>query len=464
MTTNELQELKNKQQSFFRSNATLPIAFRLQKLKALKKAIEQNEQKITDALYADFKKPEWETWVSEIGFVYAELDHFLKHLKKWARPQRIPTPLTLQPGSTKIYRQPLGRSFVIAPWNYPFQLVIEPLIASIAAGNTVLVKPSEFTPHTSQVLDEILASVFEPEHVALIQGDGAEVFQHVMEHYEPQHIFFTGSTAVGSIVAQEAAKKLIPVVLELGGKSPAIIDGSTPMQTTVRRIIFGKFINGGQTFVAPDYILIHEDHLEKFISVFKQEIERSYGVDPLASEHLASLIHERAFERLTGFLRDEKNRIVIGGKSDASINKLEPTFLVGIGADHPLMKEEIFGPVLPVITYRKEDEIVEMVQKNPDPLSAYIFTKNRSFEKRMIRDLSFGSGVINNTVIHFANKHMPFGGIRTSGHGYYHGKYGFETFTHAKGVVRSGMWFDPKFKYAPYSGRSLRLIRWLFKF
>ncbi len=460
MEAQRLEAIKREQTEFYRSGATRTLEFRKTQLKKLKKAVKEKEADIIEALKKDFNKPEWETWTSEIGLIYVEIDHFLKHLKKWMRPKRVGSPLTLFPTTSKIFREPMGRSLIIAPWNYPFQLAIEPLIASIAAGNTVLLKPSEMTPATAKVIEEIITEIYASKYIAVLQGDGAEVVPQAFENYEPQHVFFTGSPAVGSSIAGQAAKKLIPCVLELGGKSPAIIDGSANMKVTARRILFGKMLNAGQTCVAPDYLLVHESAVEELIRTLKLEVERSYGKDPLQSDDIATMIHKRAFDRITGYLKD--GEIVAGGRIDEERLKIEPTLILDPSMDSPVMKEEIFGPILPIITYKDEAEMISIVQENPDPLSLYIFSNKKGFQRRIIRDISFGGGAVNNAVVHFVNPELPFGGVRNSGTGSYHGKSGFDAFTHEKGMAFSGTWIDPKMKYAPYSKRSLNLIKKIF--
>ncbi|KAB2814006.1 aldehyde dehydrogenase family protein [Phaeocystidibacter luteus] len=460
MNANELEEIKDLQTAFFQSNATRDYRFRLKYLKALKRGIQEMEEEIIAALKSDFSKPKWETWTSEIGLLYSEIDHFTKHLKRWVRPKSVPSPLPLFPSRSKIYSEPMGRCFIIAPWNYPFQLVFEPLIACLGAGNTALVKPSELTPATAKVVEKLITKIFPKEYVAVVQGEGEKVVPEVFDAYRPQHVFFTGSPAVGKIIAKRAAEDLVPCVLELGGKSPAIIDGTTPMRTTVRRIILAKFLNAGQTCVAPDYILIEKSAKENFLVVMSEELKKSYGENPMQSADLASIIHDRAFSRLTELMRD--GDIAIGGKHDASNRRIEPTLLTNVSLDSRIMREEIFGPILPVIEYNSYEEIIDTVRRNPDPLSLYVFTKSKKLQKGIIRDLSFGGGSVNNAVVQFTSSEIPFGGVRNSGQGNYHGKFGFDAFSHQKAMVSSGMWFDPGFKYAPYTEWSLKVLRKLF--
>ncbi|GGH67595.1 aldehyde dehydrogenase family protein [Phaeocystidibacter marisrubri] len=453
----DLKDISAQQTAYYKTRVTRPISFRKEQLRLLKQAIQKHESEITDALHRDFKKPAWEGWVSEIGVVYAEIDHTLSHLKKWAKPERVRTPLALLPSSSRVYKEPVGRSFIIAPWNYPFQLVMAPLIASLAAGNTALIKPSELTPATSAIIKKVLASVFSQEYVAVVQGSGEEVVPRVMEEYVPQHVFFTGSPTVGKIIAKQAAERLIPCVLELGGKSPVIIDGSVNMRVTVRRVLFAKFVNAGQTCIAPDYAIVHKSAVDSFLKIFKEELQRSYGDNPLESDDFAAIIHERAFDRQLKLM--EGANIEWGGKSDRTSLRIEPTLVTKTSMSSALMQEEIFGPILPILTYDKEEEVYDIVQENPDPLALYVFTSNRRFAKRIIRDIPFGGGCVNNALLHIANTHLPFGGIRNSGLGSYHSSKGFEAFSHSKSMLLSSTWFDPKFKYAPYSNWSLKIIK-----
>ncbi|NVK03566.1 MAG: aldehyde dehydrogenase family protein [Flavobacteriia bacterium] len=457
----DLQRLHRAQTDFFMSGATRTYAARKVILKKYRQVILEHEQAIIDALHHDFRKPEWETWTSEIGMVINEIDHALKNLKTWMKPQKVGTPIPLQLGSTRVYREPHGRCVIIAPWNYPVQLLLDPLAACISAGNTALVKPSEFTPATSDVLQSIIEKTFPEEWVKLIQGDGAELFPIILDHYQPQHIFFTGSTAVGRIIGKQAGERLIPCILELGGKSPAVIDGTTPTKVAVRRVLFGKYFNGGQTCVAPDYLLVHKNHIDAFISVFKSELKRSYGEDALQSPDYAAMIHRRAYDRQMDLMKD--GTVIVGGKGDESSLKIQPTLLIDVKLDSRVMSEEIFGPVLPVLTYESEDEILKIVSQNPDPLAFYIYSKDKGFQKRLICKISFGSGAINSSTIHFANPHAPMGGVRSSGIGSYHGRAGFDAFSNAKSILNSYTFPDPIFKYAPYSGWSLKLVKRLFR-
>lgn len=457
MTNESFETLKREQTTYFESGATRSIEFRKTQLRALKSAIQKYEKEILFALKSDFGKPIWEGWVSEIGVVYAEIDHTIRHLRKWAKPERVGSPLLLFPSTSKVYREPMGRSAIIAPWNYPFQLVMAPIVPSIAAGNVILVKPSELTPATADVVEKFISETFPSKYISVVKGDGADIVPRMIDHYMPQHIFFTGSPAVGKIIAGQAAKYLTPTVLELGGKSPAIIDGTAPLKTSVSRLLWGKFLNAGQTCIAPDYVLVHKDVEADLLAEIKRQLTKWYGERPLESPDHAKIIHKRAFDRLASFLT--QGEVVYGGETRTGDLTISPTVLRGISTDSPLMEEEIFGPILPILTYQNEDQIVKIVRQHPDPLALYVFTKDKRFEKRILRDLPFGNGAINNTNLQFANNELPFGGIRNSGNGSYHGVYGYRAFTHAKGVLRTATWFDAWFKYPPYTNWALKLIK-----
>lgn len=460
MNETKLKSLYQAQSEFYESGITRNVSFRKAQLKKLRKAIELHEGEIIEALSLDFGKPEWESWVSEIGVVYAEIDHALKHIKEWMKPKRVGSPLMLFPSRSKIYQQPMGRCLIIAPWNYPFQLVMSPLIPCIAAGNVALLKPSEFTPHTTKVIVNIIAKTFQAEYISVVEGEGVVVVPSIIDQYQPQHIFFTGSPRVGREIAKMAAEHLTPVVLELGGKSPAIVHSSASVKTTVKRILFGKFLNAGQTCIAPDYVIVHKSVESALIEEMKNQLNQWYGNNALTSDSLCGIIHERAFDRILGYLTD--GELLHGGQSDRENLRIEPTLLRVNSMETSVMKEEIFGPVLPILTYEEESQVLEIVKLNPDPLSLYIFSRDARFEKRMLRDLSFGHGAVNNATAQFLNQNLPFGGIRNSGVGAYHGEHGFKAYSHAKGIVKTGLWFDASFKYPPYTRGALNLIKKLF--
>lgn len=440
------EALLQSQDRFFASGATSSYEFRAEQLRRLRAAIQRYEAEITQALQADFRKPELETYVSEIAFLYGEIDHTLKHLRSWMKPRRVASPITLHPATSHIYHEPLGRVLIIGAWNYPLNLVLAPLLGAIAAGNCAVIKPSEVAPHTSALVARIVGEVFAREFVAVVEG-GPEVSQALLK-LRWDYIFFTGGTAVGRIVARAAAEHMTPVTLELGGKSPCIVDEGVDLSVTARRIVWGKFFNGGQTCVAPDYLLVHESVKEELIARMREQITAFFGSDPATSPDFARIINDRHFERLVRLLGEAK--AVIGGTHDRESRYIAPTVLDGVELHHRVMQEEIFGPILPVLTWRTLDEAIATVRKIPDPLALYVFSGSRTVQDRLIAEVPFGGGCVNDVVLHFGNPNLPVGGIRGSGTGRYHGKYSFETFSHKKGIVKNTLWLDVKLRYQPY--------------
>lgn len=451
------QDLNIKQTDYFQEGITFSIEFRKSQLLLLKKAVETYQDDIIQALSADLGKSEFESYTTEIGFVLSEIKHTVKNLESWCKPISVKTPFALFPSKSKIHHQPHGKAFIIAPWNYPFQLLIAPLIAAIAAGNTCLLKPSELTPNTAALLTKIIHNTFSENYIEIIEGEGSEVVTSAIENYKPDFIFFTGSTAVGKIIAKKAAETLTPTVLELGGKSPCIVDGSTSINTTAKRILMGKTINAGQTCVAPDYVLVYEKHLPEFVQSLKTAIHDFYGKHPLESHDYTQIVNHSHFDRIMKLM--EGTEVILGGQSNRENRKIEPTLVRVPNLNHPIMKEEIFGPVLPIIPFTTEDDIYKIVNENPNPLALYIFTANNEFADRIIQRISFGGGCINNTLMHLVTPELPFGGVRGSGQGSYHGKFGFDAFSHKKSVVSTSMWFDLKQKYPPYTESALKLIK-----
>jgi len=444
----------------FQSGATRPYAVRRQQLLRLKETLLQHEPDIAEALHTDLKKSREESYGTETGLVLAELNTTLKNLRKWMRPHRAGTNLVNLPSSSRIYRDPLGVVLIIAPWNYPLQLALVPLIGAIAGGNCAVVKPSEYAPATSAMLESMLAAIYPPEFVRVVQGDGADVITGMMRSFRFDHIFFTGSIPVGRTIYQQAAKDLVPVTLELGGKSPAVVEPDADIATTARRIVIGKFINAGQTCVAPDYLLVRADMKERLLKNLRDTIAAFYGARAEESYDYAKIIHEKRFDTLVSYL--SQGRIIAGGRHDRERLFIEPTLIEDVPLESPLMKDEIFGPILPVFTYRNMEEALSIVRRNPDPLAFYLFTRDTEKQREWMDRFSFGGGCINNTVWHFANHHLPFGGVGNSGTGAYHGKYTFEVFTHAKPVMRTPVWIDPSVKYPPYKGK-LKWFRFFFR-
>jgi len=445
---------------FYESGATRPLVFRLQQLRALKEAVIKYENEIHGALYEDLKKSPEEAYATETGLLITELNVALKNLHRWIRPSGASTNLVNLPSSSKIYRDPLGVVFVISPWNYPFQLSLIPLVGAIAGGNCVLLKPSEWAPATAGVIEKIVGEVFPVEYISTVQGDGASVVPAIMHSFRFDHVFYTGSVAVGKLIYQMAANDLVPVTLELGGKSPAIIENDANISVAARRIAVGKFANAGQTCVAPDYVLVHNSIKEKFEEALRQTITQFYGQQAQDSGSYGKIINERRFDKLVSYL--PQGDIITGGQYDRSHLFIAPTVLKNVSQESLLMKEEIFGPLLPVLGFDTKEEALNVIRQNPNPLSLYLFTGDSQAEKWWIDNVPFGGGCINNAAWQFTNHYLPFGGIGNSGMGAYHGKYSFDIFTHAKPVMKTATWIDPKIKYPPFSGK-LKLFKWFFR-
>jgi len=444
----------------FQSGATRPYEVRRQQLLLLRESLLRHEPAIAEALYTDLKKSREEAYGTETGLVLAELNNTLKNLRKWMRPHRAGTNLVNLPSSSRIYRDPLGVVLIIAPWNYPVQLALIPLIGAIAGGNCAVVKPSEYAPATSALLEKMLTALYPPEYVRVVQGDGADVVTGMIQSFRFDHIFFTGSVPVGRRIYQLAAKDLVPVTLELGGKSPVVVEQDADVATAARRIVLGKFINAGQTCVAPDYLLVHEDIRQRLLTGLQEALLAFYGAKPEESYDYAKIIHEKRFETLVSYL--SQGRIIAGGRHDRQRMFIEPTLMEDVPPESPLMQEEIFGPILPVFTYRNMEEALGIVRQHPDPLAFYLFTRDAGKQQAWMEQFTFGGGCINNTVWHFANHHLPFGGVGNSGTGAYHGKYSFQVFTHAKPVMQTPVWIDPSIKYPPYKGK-LKWFRFFFR-
>ena len=437
------------QKNHFADQQTKNVSERKQLLKRLLTVVLEKEKEIVDALYLDFKKSEYESVMTETSIVISELKRTIKNINYWAKPQHVTPALLNFPSSSKIYKEPYGAVLIIAPWNYPYQLALVPLIGAIAAGNTVVLKPSELTPNTSKITKEIIESVFDKNLVAVVEG-GVDVSTELLaERWD--YIFFTGSVQVGKIVAKAAARFLTPVTLELGGKNPCIIDKTANIKLAAKRIVWGKFINGGQTCIAPDYLLIHKSVKDNFVSCFKSEIEIAYGKNPEDSKDYPRIVNQRNFDRLASMLENET--FLVGGKTNREDNYIAPTLIDEPSLDSEIMKGEIFGPISPVISYETEKDLENIIHKYEKPLALYVFSGNKKFANKMITKYSFGGGTINDTTVHFANHHLPFGGVGESGIGSYHGKQTFDLFSHKKGVTRRYNWLDLPMRYAPYKGK-----------
>jgi aldehyde dehydrogenase (NAD+) len=444
-----LPQLQNMQE-YFSTRITYTYEFRKQQLIKLKDALYSHEKEIYQALYTDLKKNPEECWVTEIGFVISEINYALKNLRRWMRKKSVGTNLLNFPSKSYILNEPLGVVLIIGPWNYPLQLLLAPLIGAIAAGNCAVLKPSEFATATATLLQKIIDETFESNYITLVQGDGASVIPSMMNDFRFDHIFYTGSTHVGTIIYQAAAKKLIPVTLELGGKSPCIIESDADIKIAAKRVALTKFSNAGQMCVAPDFVLVHQSVEEEFLRHLKQSVEDFYNTEPLRKSY-SKIINRNQFNRLVGYANS--GTVVCGGHHDVENLFLEPTIITNVAPDAEIMKEEIFGPILPVIAWQNEEEVYKMIQQQSNPLALYVFTSSRAKEEKWIRTIAFGGGCINNASWHLTNHHLPFGGRGNSGMGNYHGKFSFETFSHKKAIMKTPTWFDPALKYPPFKGK-----------
>jgi aldehyde dehydrogenase (NAD+) len=444
----------HQQRNFFKTGKTKDIGFRIAQLKTLKKSITEFKSAIIDALKADLHRPEFETYIGEIG-VIKEIDYAIKHIKSWVKPQKAAIPLEQFPGKAGIYAEPLGVVLIIGTWNYPFQVTIGPLVGAIAAGNCAVLKPSEIAPHTSSVLAEMLRKYFNPAYIAVVEG-GSETSQQLLaEKFD--HIFFTGGTTVGKIVMEAAAKHLTPVTLELGGKSPCIVDADINIETAARRIIWGKFINAGQTCVAPDYLLVEQTIKQELLGSIQKCIREFYGKEPAASPDYARIINQNHFNRLVKFIKDGET--IIGGEINSREQYIAPTVLDRVSLEAPVMQEEIFGPILPVIAYSDIAEAIAIINERAKPLAIYLFSRNKNLQQRVLQETSSGNVCINDTVMQFAIPNLPFGGVGNSGIGRYHGKASFDTFSHYKSVLNRSLLLDLKWRYAPYTKGKLQLMK-----
>lgn len=468
MTTNRstassatISEVFEAQQKFFESGATLSYKYRKEQLKKLYRVVVDHEEQILAAIKKDFAKPEFESYATEVGLLLEEINYVLENLKGWMEPERVNTPLSSWPSKSYILPHPKGVTLVIGPWNYPFQLALAPVVAALSAGNTAIVKPPEQAPATSGLLHKMIAENFDQELLVVVEGEGHMVVPELINNHRFDHIFFTGSTNVGRKIAEMAAPHLTPITLELGGKSPAIIDKTANLKVAAKRIAFGKWVNAGQTCVAPDYLLIHKEVYEKFVEVLKEVITDFYGQHPLDSTSLASLINKGHFENQLEYLKEGK--IIFGGKTDHQNLRIEPTLIEDVKFEDKVMQQEIFGPVLPMLKFKTIEEAKAVIAKNPNPLALYVFAKNKKFEDAFIKNIRFGGGAVNNAIVHLSNPELPFGGVGQSGFGTYHGKAGFDVFSHKKGIMKTATWFDLPQKYPPYSNFALRLVRWLMR-
>lgn len=453
-----MKDVIAKQRAFFNSGRTLDPDFRIEQLKRLKLALVAHEDRLLEALTADLGKAAFEGYATELGLVHEEISFSLSRLGAWIRPKRVPTPILHFPSSSRIVPEPLGLVLIMSPWNYPLQLTIAPLVAAIAAGDCAVLKPSRYSQAASAAMESMIREYFDPEYVSFFQG-GSEVNTALLaERFD--HIFFTGSPAVGKVVMEAAAKNLTPVSLELGGKSPCIVDETANIEVAARRIAWGKCVNAGQTCVAPDYLLVQSSVKDRLLEAIKRSIASFYGSDPLSNPEYPKIVNQKHFERLSGLLAGGK--AYCGGRTDPARRKIEPTILEGAGLDSPAMQEEIFGPILPVIEFATMDEAFAVIRRFEKPLALYLFTRDPARERRVLKEVSFGGGCVNDTLVHLSNPNMQFGGVGYSGMGAYHGYRGFETFSHFKSVLRKSPGIDVPFRYPPYKGK-LGLLKFLMK-
>ncbi len=454
----EIQLCMSEMRDFFQTGTTLDVAWRKKQLKALRASISNHESAILKALHEDLGKSDFEGFATELGIVYSEIDQHLKHLDAWSRPKRVRSTILSFPSRSYIVKQPLGVVLIMSPWNYPFQLAMAPLVAALSAGNCAVVKPSRYSSNTSMVIAEILAKTFPSDYVTSFEG-GSEMNTALL-NYRFDHIFFTGSPTVGKIVMQKAARFLTPITLELGGKSPVIIDEGTKLSLAAKSIAWGKFLNAGQTCIAPDYVLVRGELKERFIEELIAAIQSMYGTNPLNNSEFPKIINQKHFSRLAELL--EEGTLTYGGQLDPKLMKIAPTILTEPNLESPLMTDEIFGPILPVLAYDQFEEAFAFIEKREHPLALYYFGKNKQNEKRVVETLLYGGGCINDTVLHLSNPHLPFGGVGASGMGSYHAQQGFLTFSHRKSILKKYTFLDVPLRYAPFKGKfSLlkRLIR-----
>lgn len=458
----DVEAATQKMRAYHQGGATLPIAYRKRALTQLKAYLKANEERILATLQADLGKAPFEGYATELGIVYDEINICLKHLSSWAKPRRVASPLVHFHATSKVYPSPMGVVLVLSPWNYPLQLALVPLVDAIAAGNCVGLKPSRTSKATSELLIEMIAAVFPPEFVCGFPGSGA--MNDWLLEVRWDQIFFTGSPDVGHTIMAAAAKHLTPVVLELGGKSPCIVDETANVKRAAQRIAWGKGINSGQTCVAPDYFLVHEKVADNLVAQLDACFHQYYGNDILTCDEWPHIITQKHFERIMGLIehRNPDARVAFGGHGDAETRRIEPTCLTGITLEDPVMHEEIFGPVLPIITYKTLDEAFAIVRTFEKPLATYVFSDDKAVQQRVIRELAFGGATINDVIVHLANNHMGFGGVGNSGMGAYHGKTGFDCFTHHKSTLRKGTWIELPVRNPPF-GTKIKLLRLLMR-
>ena len=457
---NKYENILEKQREYLSNTGTISVDKRIDNLKKLKNVIKKYEDEIIDALNKDLGKHIFEAYSNEVGFVYGSIDFAIKNLKSWTKVKKVKNDAAQLPGKSYIYKSPYGAVLIIGPYNYPFQLTIEPLIGAIAGGNTVILKPSEYATATETMVEKIIKETFEEEYIAVITGD-YKVNSELLD-LQFDYIFFTGSVNVGKIVMEKASKHLTPVTLELGGKSPVIVDNTANLKISAKRILWGKLTNAGQTCVAPDYVLAHEYIYEELIDEFKNTIKEFYGEDIKSNKEFCRIINERHMNRLNNILEQDREKIVVGGDVDFDQRYISPTILRDVTLDDSVMSDEIFGPILPVIKYKDMEDLKYYISKHKNPLALYVFSEDEDFCEDVITRFSFGGGCVNDTISHVASAHLPFGGVGTSGMGNYHGKASFDTFTHTKSIVKKSTKIDLKLVFPPYKEK-VNLIKKVMK-
>lgn len=452
VTAEQINHTIRAQKKYFNSGVTKPLAYRKEKLKVLKATISKYEKEIKEALYKDLRKSDFEAYTTEIGIVYASITHALKYLEEWMHPINVPTPVHFMPGKSMIVHDPYGVTLIIGPFNYPFQLVMEPLIGAIIGGNTAVVKPSESSVETCKVIRMILEEAFSTEYVAVVEGEKEET--SALIHAPFDFIFFTGSVAVGKIVAKAAANRLTPNILELGGKSPVIVDQTANLEVAAKRIIWGKYVNAGQTCIAPDYVFVHESVKVPFIRQLKKTLSKFYGENPQESKDYGRIINTRQFDRLHALLQQERSHVLFGGNTDREDLYIEPTVLQDITWQSPIMQDEIFGPIMPLLVYSDLAQLIQQIKERPKPLAAYFFSETEKAIQYFLDELPFGGGCINETLTHVGSLHLPFGGVGESGVGNYHGKASFDAFTHQKSILKRSSKLATNLFYPPYKQKT----------
>ncbi|WP_221373228.1 aldehyde dehydrogenase [Clostridium perfringens] len=455
-----LKEKINKQREYFSTGETKDINFRIEKLKKLRDVLKSEEEKVFEALKKDLMKSSFESYVTEVAMVYDEINMHIKNIKKWSKKRRVKTPLVQFPAKSFIQLEPYGVVLIIGPFNYPFMLTMDPLIGAIAAGNTAVIKPSESAPETSKILKEILEKVFDEKYVLHVNPErGKEVVEELLKE-KFDYIFFTGSATVGKIVMKAASQYLTPVTLELGGKSPCIIDKDCKLELAARRIVWGKLLNSGQTCVAPDYLYVHKDIEEEFIKKLEEEIKNQFGNNPLESEDYSKMVNEREFNRVLSYI--DKEKLVSGGNYNRKTFQIEPTILKNVTWNDPVMEREIFGPIFPILTFENLDEVLRVVNSKDKPLALYYFSEDKNKIEKVLNSTSSGGVTINDTLVHVSSSYLPFGGVGNSGMGEYHGKYSFDLFSNKKGVMNRKTFLDLKIRYAPFQNK-LTIVKKIMK-